>query len=199
MYNLPDSTKLQKQLPKKAIYSKFEMKASQRESFDSDIARIDIVGVISPATIPALAVGESVKEFYVLNVQLKRSEYDNKNTELLSKLIPQKMILALQFEEKVQFVIHHTKQISSVWQHVEEATLILSGLNLDIVWENLVKEIGKISVENGKTLIEQIAENEQKAKLLAKINSLERKMTSEKQPRRKREYFEQIKNLKKKL
>ena len=199
MYNLPDSTKLQKQLPKKAIYSKFEMKASQRESFDSDIARIDIVGVISPATIPALAVGESVKEFYVLNVQLKRSEYDNKNTELLSKLIPQKMILALQFEEKVQFVIHHTKQISSVWQPVEEATLILSGLNLDIVWENLVKEIGKISVENGKTLIEQIAENEQKAKLLAKINSLERKMTSEKQPRRKREYFEQIKNLKKKL
>ena len=199
MYNLPDSTKLQKQLPKKAIYSKFEMKATQRESFDSDIARIDIVGVISPATIPALAVGESVKEFYVLNVQLKRSEYDNKNTELLSKLIPQKMILALQFEEKVQFVIHHTKQISSVWQPVEEATLILSGLNLDIVWENLVKEIGKISVENGKTLIEQIAENEQKAKLLAKINSLERKMTSEKQPHRKREYFEQIKNLKKKL
>ena len=199
MYNLPDSTILQKQLPKKTIYSKFEMKASQRENFDADIARIDIVGVVSPATIPALVVGEAVKEFYVLNVELKRSEYDNKNIELLSKLIPQKMILALVFEDKVKFVIHHTKLISSVWQPVQEATLILSGLNLDIVWENLVKKIGKISVENGRTLIEQITENEQKAKLLAKINALERKMTCEKQPHRKREYFEQIKNLKKKL
>ena len=196
MYNLPDSTKLQKQLPKKAIYSKFEMKASQRESFDADISRIDIIGVVSPATIPALAVGETVKEFYVLNVQLKRSEYDKKNIELLSKLIPQKMILALQFEEKVQYVIHHTKPISSVWKPVEEAVLILSGLNLDIVWENLVKEIGKISVKDGRTLIEKKGENEQKGKLLSKINGLERKMASEKQPRRKREYFEQIKNIK---
>ena len=72
----------------------------------------------------------------------------------------------------------------------------MSGLNLDVVWENLVKEIGKISVEDGRTLIEQIADNEQKAKLLSKINALERKMASEKQPRRKREYFEQIKNIK---
>ena len=95
MYNLPDSTNLQKQLPKKAIYSKFEMKASQRESFDADISRIDIIGVVSPATIPALAMGKTVKEFYVLNIQLKRSEYDKKNIELLSKLIPQKMILVL--------------------------------------------------------------------------------------------------------
>lgn len=196
MFKLPDSTRVQKQLPKKAIYLKFEMKASQRDNFDADIARIDIIGVVSPATIPALAVGEAVKEFYVLNVQLKRSEYDNKNIELLSKLIPQKMILALQFEDKVRFVVHHTKLISSVWQHVEKAKLILSGLNLDIVWEKLVKEIGNISVENGKTLIGQIAENDQKAKLLAKINALERKMASEKQSRRKREYFEQIKNLK---
>ena len=196
MYNLPDSTNLQKQLPKKAIYSKFEMKASQHESFDADITRIDIIGVVSPATIPALVVGKTVKEFYVLNVQLKRSEYDKKNIELLLKLIPQKMILALQFEEKVQFVIQHTKPISSVWQPVEEAVLILSGLNLDVVWENLVKEIGKISVEDGRTLIKQIADNEQKAKLLSKINALERKMASEKQPRRKREYFEQIKNIK---
>lgn len=196
MFKLPDSAIVHKQLPKKAIYAKFEMKASQRENFDSDIARIDIVGVVSSTTMPALAVGEAVKEFYVLNVQLKRSEYDHKNIALLSRLIPQKMILALQFEGKVQFAIHHTKLIFSVWQPVEEATLVLSGLNLDLVWENLVKEIGQINVEDGNTLMEQITENDQRIKLLTKITSLERKMINEKQPRRKREYFEQIKNLK---
>lgn len=196
MYNLPDSTIVHKQLPKKAIYAKFDMKASQRESFDADIARIDIIGIISSFTIPALAEGENIKEVYVLAIQLKCKEYDVKNIIQLTKLIPHKMILALSFEEQVQFAIYHTKLISSIWQSAENAKLSLLGLNLDIVWDNLIKEIGGINVENGNTLIEQIKEDEQRMKLLVKITALERKMANEKQPRRKREYFEQIKNLK---
>ena len=55
MYGLPISTERKKQLPKKAIYAKFDLKPSQRESFDTDIARIDIVAVVSAATVPALS------------------------------------------------------------------------------------------------------------------------------------------------
>lgn len=196
MYNLPDSTIVHQQLPKKTIYEKFKMKASQRESFDTDIARIDIIGIISSSTIPALAEGENIKEFYVLAIQLKRKEYDVKNIIQLTKLIPQKMILALSIEEQVQFAIYHTKLISSIWQSAENAKLSLLGLNLDIVWDNLVKEIGRIEVNEGHTLIEQIKTDEEQAKLLIQIKTLERKMANEKQPRWKREYFEQIKKLK---
>ena len=39
MYGLPLSTERKQQLPKKAIYTKFDLKSSQRESFDADIAR----------------------------------------------------------------------------------------------------------------------------------------------------------------
>lgn len=49
MFGLPISTERKKQLPKKAIYAKFDLKPSQRESFDADIARIDIVAVVSSA------------------------------------------------------------------------------------------------------------------------------------------------------
>ena len=56
--------------------------------------------------------------------------------------------------------------------------------------------IGQIEVEEGNTLAEQIANNDQRAKVLVQIVTLERKMANEKQPRRKREYFEQIKKLK---
>lgn len=196
MYGLPISTERKKQLPKKAIYAKFDLKPSQRESFDIDVARIDIVAVVSSATVPALSEGTEVKEFYVLVVQMKRKEYDTKNIALLTKLIPQKMVLALQFEEQTQFAIYHTKLISSVWQPTEDVALPLSGLNLDTVWEEIVKSIGQIDIENGNTLTEQIATNDQRAKLLAQIAALERKMAIEKQPRRKREYFEQIKKLK---
>ena len=196
MYGLPISTERKKQLPKKAIFAKFDLKPSQRESFDADIARIDIVAVVSSATVPALSERAEIKEFYLLAVQMKRKEYDAKNIALLTKLIPQKMVLALQYEELTQFAIHHTKLISSSWQPTEDAALPLSGLNLDTVWENIVKSIGHIEVEGGNTLTEQITANEQRTKLLAQITTLERKMASEKQPRRKREYFEQIKKLK---
>ena len=196
MYGLPISTERKRQLPKKAIYAKFDLNSVQRESFDADIARIDIVAVICPATIPALSEGIEVKEFYVLDVQMKRKEYDTKNILLLSRLIAQHMVFALRYEEQVQFAIFHTKLFTTVWQPVGQASLLLSGLNLDAVWENIVKEIGQIEIADGHTLVEQIADDEQRDKLLVRIATLERKMVNEKQPRRKREYFEQIKNLK---
>ena len=199
MYGLPQTTEIKKLLPKKAIYAKFNMPASQREHFDADISRIDIEIGVSKATVPALAEGEEVKEFYVLGIHLKRKEYDSKNILMLTKFLPHKMVFALHYGEEIQFAIHHTKLISSDWKLTDEATLPLSGLSLDAVWENIVKSIGHIEVEEGNTLTEQIKANEEQAKLLAQIKTLERKMASEKQPRRKREYFEQIKNLRKKL
>ena len=198
MYGLPISTERKKQLPKKAIYAKFELKPSQRESFDADISRIDIVAVVSSATVPALSEGAEIKEFYLLDVQMKRKEYDTKNIALLTKLIPQKMVLALQYEELTQFAIYHTKLITSAWQLTTHSSQLIAikGLNLDTVWENIVTHIGQIDVEEGNTLAEQIANNDHRTKVLAQIATLERKMANEKQPRRKREYFEQIKKLK---
>ena len=196
MYGLPQSTEIKRQLPKKAIYAKFDLKTSQRESFDADIARIDIVAIVSPGTVPGLGEGTVVKEFYVLAVQMKRREYDTKNILLLTRLIAQNMVFALRYEDQVQFAIFHTKLFTTAWQPVEQATLPLSGLNLDAVWEHIVKGIGQIEVAEGHTLTEQIAVDDQRTKLLAQIATLERKMANEKQPRRKREYFEQIKKLK---
>ena len=189
-------TERRKQLPKKAIYAKFDLKSAQRESFDADIARIDIVAVVSSSTVPALGEGASVKEFYVLDVQMKRKEYDAKNILLLTRLIDQNMVFALRYEEQVQLAIFYTKLFTTVWQPAVQAVLPLSGLNVDAVWENIVKEIGRIDVVEGNTLEEQIAEDERRDKLLTQIATLERKMANEKQPRRKRGYFEQIKKLK---
>ena len=201
MYGLPISTERKKQLPKKAIYAKFDLKPSQRESFDADIARIDIVAVISPSTVPAIAEGKEVKEIYLLALQMKRKEYDSKNIALLTKLIPQRMVFALQFEEQTQFAIYHTKLITSAWQLTTHSSQLIAikGLNLDTVWENIVTHIGEIEVTDGNTLAEQIVADYAHAKLIKQIELLEKKARAEKQPRKKLELFEKIKELKKKL
>lgn len=199
MYALPTTAEVKKQLPKKAIYAKFDMSPSQRESFDADIARIDIVTIISPRTLPALAEGEEVKEFYVLAIRLKKKEYVAKNIVLLTNLIHQKMVFALHYEEEVQFAIYHTKLVTSEWQTSEEASLPLLGLNLDAVWENIVTYIGQIKIADGNSLVEQIKVEELRAKLKVQINSLTQKLNKEKQFNRQIEINSEIKLLKKKL
>lgn len=199
MYGLPQSTEIKKQLPKKAIYAKFELKPAQRDGFDADVSRIDIVAVVSPTTVPAVAAGEDIKEFYVLAVQLKKKDYEEKNIAMLSKLIPQNILFALQYEDQTQLAIHHTKLIKSEWKPTDDTTISLTGLNLDTVWENIIKAIGKIQVQEGKTLVEQIQADERLAKLKKQIEELERKCRAEKQPRMRLELYEKLTILKKQL
>ena len=199
MYALPHTTEIRKQLPKKAIYAKFELKPAQRDGFDADVSRIDIVAVISPTTVPAFASGENIKEFYVLDVQLKKKDYDEKNIAMLSKLIPQNILFALQYEDETQLAIYHTKLIKSDWKSTTDTDIRLSGLNLDTVWENIIKDIGEIHVQEGKTLTEQIQEDERVVKLKKQIEELERKCRTEKQPRKRFELYERIKKLKREL
>ena len=184
-------------MPKKAIYAKFELKTAQREGFDADVSRIDIVAVVSPTTVPAIAAGENIKEFYVLAVQLKRKNYVEKNIAMLSRLIPQNILFALQYEDQTQLAIYHTKLIRSYWKSTDETVITLSGLNLDTVWEIIIKAIGKIEVQEGMTLTEQIAADEEQAKLKMQIEELERKCRAEKQPRKRLELYNRLQELKK--
>ena len=196
MFGLPQRTEINKPLHKTKVFEKFDLTASQRDSFDADISRMFITHVVAESTIPTIKAGNEIADFYIIEVSLKRREYAPKNIELLAKFIPRKILFVLHFEEKAQFAIHHTKLICSEWQQRDTLNVPLAGLNLDAVWENIVATIGSITVQEGNTLTEQIKSDEQRAKVLAQIATLERKMANEKQPRRKREYFEQIKKLK---
>ena len=65
-----------------------------------------------------------------------------------------------------------------------------------MVWSNLISSIGDFVVEQENTLTEQIRINEEKQKLQQQIANLERQMNATKQPRRKRELYNEIKRLK---
>ena len=199
MLGLPHSTEIAKPLPKKAIFAKFQLKTAQRDRFDADISRMTLVNVISQSTVPALQAGEKVAAIYVVDVALKRRNYDPKNIALLSTLIPQKMLFALHFEGQLQLAIFHSKLLSGDWMAEEEAGLVLTGTTLDAVWDNWVRAIGNIHVEEGNTLTEQIALDDERAKLQRQIEKLEAKARSERQPRKKLELFQQLQELKKNL
>ena len=66
---------------------------------------------------------------------------------------------------------------------------------MDAVWESVVTQIGHIEVESGHTLNEQIALDDKRAKLQKEIDRLEKQARAEKQPKRKFELVQRMKQL----
>lgn len=196
MYGLPPNTLINKPLYKKAVFEKFNLKASERDCFDADISRMALVARVSTATVPALTKGKEIEGFYVLQVALKRKDYDSKNILMLQKLIPQKMVFAMQYEEQTQFCIYHTRLQQSEWRPTNEATIPLQGLTLDDVWNNIVATIGGLDAQAEESIEEQIIHREQREKLLRQIESLEKQCRTEKQTRKKYELHQQLIKLK---
>lgn len=198
MLGLPKNTELNKQLPKKAIYEKFHMNTAAKNKMDSDITRISIVNEVSPARI-SIAPGEKVKSFFVLLVTLKKREFDEKNIITVSKLIPQNMLMILEYNGQVKLAVYYKKLMLTEWQSPENLSVELKGLDLDAVWENMIIQIGQIQLSDGNTLDEQILLDEQKAKLQKEIARLEKLARVEKQPKKKFELVQRINKLEKQV
>lgn len=199
MYNLPHTTAINQPLSKKAVFEKFNLKAAERERFDADISRLVIIHRIDAGTIPAVQSGKEVKSIWILAVLLKRQNYNPKNVEMLFKLIPQRMILALQYENETQLAAFEGMMVFSAWIKAEECKLTLQGIDLDSVWNNLVAQVADVVVAEGKDVREQIEENVRHEALQKKIAALEAKARKEPQRHRKMELFEEIQNYKKSL
>lgn len=199
MLGLPQSTEVKRPLPKAQLYKRFDWKPSQRESFDGDVSHLDFVNWIAPRTLPAIAEGTEVKEIFVIEVSLKNSDFDPKNIILLAKSIPQRVIYLLRFEDEAMLAVYHTKLFTSSWQPPDNVNVPLEGLTLDTVWQNIVTFVGKLELEDGNSLTEQIRVDEERARLICQIESLERQMRSTIQPHRKREIFAEIQKLKDKI
>lgn len=195
MLGLPKSTEMNKQLPKKAIYAKFQMNTASRDKVDADISRIVIVNEISPSRIN-IPAGEEVGSFFVLLVALKKKNFDEKTIAALSKLIPQNILFVLEFEGQSKLAIYRTKLMQTDWKPTESCTLELRGLTLDKVWENAIRSL-ELGVWNEElSLDENLAIHDRRSKLEKEIAKLEKQARAEKQPKKKFELVQRIKQLK---
>lgn len=198
MLGLPKATELNKKLPKTAVYAKFQMNTAEKAKIDADISRITIVNEVSAAKVN-IAPGEKVQAFFVLQVVLKRREFNERTLIVLSKLIPQNMVLLLEYDGLAKLAVYYTKLLQTPWKDPDSLSLAVEGLTMDAVWENVIVQIGGIQVQEGNTLDQQIAQDEQKAKLEKEIARLQKQLWAEKQPKKKFELNFKIKELQKQL
>lgn len=132
-------------------------------------------------------------------VTLKRKEFDEKTIATLSKLIPQSILFVLECGNESKLAIYHSKLMQTDWMPTTEQKVELRGLNLDKVWENLIRSL-ECGVWNEElSLDENIALHEKQAKLEKEIAKLEKQARNENQPKKKFEQVQKIKTLTKRV
>lgn len=195
MLGLPKATQLHKQLPKKSIYTKFRMNTAAREKIDADIARIVIVNEVSPARTH-IAQGEQIQAIFVVQVSLKKKDFDERSIIAISKLIPQNILLILEHGDEAKLAIYHTKLMQTPWRPKNGFSVELKGLTLDAVWENIIVQVGDVQIESGKSLDEQLAIDDRRQRIEKEIERLEKQARKEKQPKKKFDLVQLLNKLK---
>ncbi len=200
MFDLPKSTEIRKPVHKKLIYQKFadELNAEKRDRFDADISKIVITNEISERSVNIKAT-ERISSVFVVQIEMKTKEYNDRNIILVSGLFGQNLLLVLHYEDEYQLAIYETRLLKSAWMVEEDIHLKLSGLDMSILWENMVSQVSGIVAEDGNTLDEQISLEAEKERLLKQIADLEHMARKETQSKKKFEMHQTVTEYKKKL
>lgn len=196
MLGLPHATEIKKIITKKKVYEHFgmEMSVDRRKSFDGDIARITLMNEISTVSVN-LAQGDDVKAFFVVLVQLRQKEFDQQNIAFISKMFGQRLLIVLEYEGQQRLAVWQTKLLMGEWASPDSLRIELTGLDLDTVWAHAVAGIAGIELQQSGTLDEQIALQAKREKLQKEIAKLEKAAWAEKQPKKKFELVQRIKQL----
>lgn len=198
MFGLPSSTEIRKPVHKKLLYQKFpdELSGDKKERFDADISRIIIISEISEASVN-IRPTEKIQSIFVVQIELKTKDYNDRNIILISRLFGQNLLMILHYEDEYQLAIYEIRLLKSEWK--SEFDLKLNGLDLSAVWDGFITEVSGIIANDGNTLEKQIgieAEREMLKKTIADLDSKARKET---QSKKKYELFQRIKSYKEKL
>ncbi len=174
---------------------------SQKATFNEDIAQVTITNVVSTKNLPVMA-GTRVKGFYVARVSMKRKQFNPKNVETLLHRIGQKnILLALSYGDVVRFALKYDEHIvvSKDWVLAGEFRFSFRGIDLDAVWNGIVKQLAGGPWNDALNVAENLDIQERIAKLQKEIANLEKKARTENQPARKLEFFNRKRDLESQL
>lgn len=200
MLGLPSATEVKKIIPKRALYSKFQMNTAEQKEFDAAIRQMTIVNEISLRTIPALQKKEQEKAVFVLAVQLKQEGCAERLLQRLCRLIDQRLLLALCYADKLQLaLLFDNKIFLNDFKPATEQSVTLQGTGLKDIWEHLALQVANLTPSAGLTPASVIANAGRRAEAKAQIAALTKKMFAEKQARKKLTLREAINKLKNEL
>lgn len=209
MFGFPDSTEFNKRIPKQKFYENIEVSSSLRRVFVEQIKIVYWRNKLAVSTLN-IAAGETVTEIEVFEVRLTEPILEETVLRQIDKEIPYHILFILTCDGKAQAWIGYKEAAVSggnafkvnryyhtEWMSESELRFSIEGLNMDAVYENLVRQIaGEILQTNSnESLKESVERDEERRRLEKQIAALENKIRKEKQLNRRMEMNTELKRL----
>ena len=209
MLGLPRSTEYGKRIPKQKFYDNLSISPKLKRVFAEQIAAIFWSNKLSPDTLN-VAAGDTVDEIEVFTIRLNQPSLDTRVLQQIDKQIPYHILFVLEYKGRLQAWIGYKEAAASGsnafkvscyyhtdWMTEDELHLSIDGLNMDAVYESLVRQIAgnALQADFGGSLKESVERDEKKRRLERQIAALDSKMRREKQLNRRIEMNAELKKL----
>ena len=214
MLGLPKTTEFNKRIPKQKFYENLDISPALNKIFVEQVKTIYWKNKIAVSTTN-LAAGANVTELEVFEVRLSSPMLDDSLLRQIDKEIPYHILFLLEYQGKYQAWIGYKEAAAfgskafkvnsyyhTEWMSEKDLPLKLTGLSLDAVYENFVRQIAgdKLKTKSySESLKEAIERDKQRQVLQKQINTLQMKIRKEKQLNKQMQMNSELKALKKEL
>jgi hypothetical protein len=178
---LPHSTEVNRRIAKEKLYANVALTSQTRDMIREQVEAVVWRNKLSDSTI-GVSAGETVKEIQVFEVELRQRGLDKRVPSAIARAIPYKILFVLTYQDEAQAwmeasnTFYHTE-----WFALSGFTLKFEGLNLDAVYETLVRQISGGRLDSVGGIADAVARDKQRQKLERDIAALEKKVLREKQ------------------
>lgn len=215
MYNLPQSTIVNRVIPKKTFVNQLGANTRMKDHFTNDVVRVEWLAKLAPSTIN-VADGKEVHEITIFLVPIKDENCPDDIFSFIDSMIPRHTLFILRWGDMTCLHLNYKEWIEnnsntdnffyiaktyrSRWIKDTEISLSIEGLTMDAIYETLVRQVaGERIIIQSESLREDVEKSTQREMLLKEIEIVKRKIYNEKQPKKKFELHQQFIKLKKEL
>ncbi|HHX66705.1 MAG TPA: DUF4391 domain-containing protein [Gallicola sp.] len=195
MFDLPKSCLVNKFIPKKAFYEKTTIATNVKKEFVDVVEKIIWLYKLSPDTI-GINKTSNVEEIQIFELHLKEKTIPKNVIKTITKIIPYPILFIIKYNDEIRFSIKVNDNYFTEWN--EQIPFDFKGINLEYIYEEIVKVIIKETKDNVK--FEEILINKtKKDELIQQIQIIKNKMKNEKQFNKKVELNKKLRLLEKEM
>ncbi len=201
MYNLPQSTIVNRVIPKKTFVNQLGANTRMKDHFTNDVVRVEWLAKLAPSTIN-VADGKEVHEITIFLVPVKDENCPDDIFSFIDGMIPRHTLFILRWGDMTCLHLNYkewmesstntdktfriAKTYRSQWIKDTEISLSIEGLTMDAIYEALVRQVaGERIIIQSESLREDVEKSTQREMLLKEIEIIKRKEVKERQPQKK--------------
>lgn len=195
MFELPKDCYVNKFLPKKIFYEKVGVSSGVKDEFVNLVDRITWLYKLSPDTI-GIPKTEKIEEIQIFQIDVREKELPLAVIKTITKGVQYKILFLIKYNNEICYSTKVDDIYTTEWN--DNVIFDFNAINLEIVFENIVKQIIK-EESNDKKFDEIIELKNNRDNLEKRINQLRQKIKVEKQFNRKVELNKELNILLKEL